>query len=187
MYKRGLEQWQTFLRQRSFLQALRVGLGLIFAVAGISKLFPLEAFLQQVMAYRLPLAKEFVYAASVPLIALEIWAGLSLICNVHTRFSLLIMQLLLGCMIPLTIWGSINEAPSCGCYGTLVKREPWMATIEDILLLILSFSLLGKLPQTSDSNSRLSPGGILALLVVWGGTLLASIYAGRQLMLIWLS
>ena len=45
-------------------------------------------------------------------------------------------------MIPITIWGTFHQAPSCGCYGNLVKREPIYATIEDALLLAITFLLI---------------------------------------------
>lgn len=130
-------------------------LGLLFFVAGISKLFPLDKFLLAIQKYNLPfLSFEFLEVCSVPLIALEVWLGMSLILRINIKNSLLLIQGLLIIMIPITIWGIFQDTPSCGCYGELVKRPPWMATIEDIILLTISFYTYLQVKYTPMINNK---------------------------------
>lgn len=130
-------------------------LGLLFFVAGISKLFPLDKFLLAIQKYNLPfLSFEFIEVCSVPLIALEVWLGMSLILRINIKNALLLIQGLLIIMVPITIWGIFQDTPSCGCYGELIKRPPWMATIEDIILILVSFYTYTQVKHLSVINNK---------------------------------
>ncbi len=121
---------------------IRFLLGTSFAVAGFSKLFPLKNFISQILAYQLPVSPSFLTYIACLLIGFEIWIGLSILLNSNLFISLIGCRILLISMIPITIWGTFHQAPSCGCYGNLVKREPIYATIEDALLLAITFLLI---------------------------------------------
>ncbi|MDX1919335.1 MAG: DoxX family membrane protein [Candidatus Caenarcaniphilales bacterium] len=130
---------------------IRYFLGSIFVVAGFSKLFPLNSFLKQIIAYKLPVPDSLVYIFAVVLIAFEIWIGLSIFLNSNLHSNLVKAQILLAIMIPATIWASFNRAPTCGCYGNLIQREPWQATVEDCLLLAVSFLLV---PSSKEKSKK---------------------------------
>jgi|GEM_PF-6770926 len=125
-----------------FLHILRIALGGTFLAASCLKLAPLEVFLQQVNHYQIPLPESLLGIAGVLFIALETWIGLSLIFRSNFRLSLALFQLSLLFFIPLTIWGQMQGAASCGCYGAAVQIAPWVATVEDFIMLLLSLLLV---------------------------------------------
>ena len=130
-----------YFRQKLLVNIIRTILGTVFVVTGFSKLFPLSDFLRQLVAYHLPFTSEFLSGATILLIIIEIIIGLFILLDFQLYWGLLGMQVLLLIMIPVTIWGSINKAPSCGCYGNLVQREPWQATIEALLIFAIGVLL----------------------------------------------
>jgi uncharacterized membrane protein len=97
------------------LRLVRCFLGSTFVVAGFSKLFPLNSFLKQALAYQLPLPVGVVYILSIALITMEIWVGLSILLNSNLQSNLIKAQILLAAMIPTTIWATFHQAPTCGC------------------------------------------------------------------------
>ncbi|MDX1917617.1 MAG: hypothetical protein SFT81_00535 [Candidatus Caenarcaniphilales bacterium] len=137
-------------RHPILLSAIRWGIGTVFLVAGISKLFPFEAFVKQVLVYRLPFPDYLLYYGSIIVITLEVWVGLSIFFGINLRLALRIARILLISMIPITIWGTFQQAPSCGCYGQLLKRKPWVATVEDCVILAVSFLLAPEEEKTKD-------------------------------------
>jgi uncharacterized membrane protein len=162
---------------------IRYFLGSAFVVAGSSKLFPLKVFYQQVFDYHFPLPEKFIYFGGLVLILLEIAIGLSILLNYHLKLGLLGMQILLVSMIPVTLWGTFHKAPACGCYGNLVRREPWKATVDDCLMLAVSFLLIpavGK-KKSPDKLRELTKSLILSVGVlsgfVWGAIQLNRILA----------
>lgn len=134
---------------------IRYFLGSIFVVAGFSKLFPLNSFLKQIIAYKLPVPDSLIYIFAVILISFEIWIGLSILLNSNLHSNLIKAQIMLLVMIPATIWASFHRAPTCGCYGSLIQREPWQATVEDCLLLVVSF-LLKPSPKEKSKKQKFS-------------------------------
>jgi uncharacterized membrane protein len=171
-----------FSNKPILLTVIRCFLGSTFLVAGVSKLFPLNSFLKQVIAYRLPLPEGVIYVLSVCLITLEIWIGLSILLNSNLQANLIKAQVLLLSMIPATVWASFHKAPSCGCYGNLIQREPWQATIEDCLLLAVTFILL---PSPKEKSQQpvvpIIKKSVIACLscaaLVYGFVQLQAIYA----------
>ncbi len=141
------------LPKHLLVRITRFILGSVFVVAGFSKLFPLKSFLQQLIAYRLPLPAKFLFFMALALIVIEIIIGLAVLLNFNLHLGLLGMQILLGLMIPLTIWATIHKAPTCGCYGNLVQRPPWTATIEDLLMLAVSFLLIPNIQNKTESKA----------------------------------
>ena len=138
------------------IHLLRYIVGSVFFIAGISKLFPLKDFFKQLITYQLPVPDIYLYFFSVILISLEVCVGLAIILNLNLRRSLFIAQILLAFMIPITIWGSMHKAPTCGCYGNLIRRDPWIATIEDILLLTVSLLLVPSINEEESLNETQS-------------------------------
>ena len=135
---------KDFCRRKRKLLALKLiqySLGIIFLGGAFAKLISLESFFSQIKAYQLPVSKSFLEQSSLFLITLEALIGSSILASYRLKLFVSVAQVLLLIFIPVTSWGSLNQAPTCGCYGEVIKREPWKATIEDFLLLGLSFYL----------------------------------------------
>jgi uncharacterized membrane protein YphA (DoxX/SURF4 family) len=145
---------------------IRCGLGCVFIVAGFSKLFPLKDFLTQLLAYKLPLNDHFLYFCAVLLIAFEICVGVALLLNSHLNISLLGAQLLLLSMIPVTIWGNMQHAPTCGCYGNLIHRQPWHATIEDCVMFVITFLLRPIQRDSCDINRTVENWKLISIALI---------------------
>lgn len=156
---------------------IRFLLGTSFAVAGFSKLFPLKSFINQILAYQLPIPPSLLTYLACLLIGFEIWVGLSILLNSNLIISLIGSQILLISMIPITIWGSFHKAPSCGCYGNLVQREPIYATIEDALLLAITTLLNPAIRSKDKTDKTINKRQILIFLIA----ISASIYGFLQI------
>lgn len=142
-------------------------IGILFLTAGVSKLFPLAGFLDNLRAYNLPVPFQILQYCSIPLICLEIWIGSCLILRANLKVVLIILQALLLFMIPILIWGTLNEAPSCGCYGQTIEREPWIAIIEDLGILLLTFYCYKRMKLNKTSNNKYKQ--IIACTLTAGG------------------
>lgn len=172
-------------RRRYVFPVLRVLLGSALLVAGLSKIFPLggdcyfmpiEHFYSQLKNYHLPVPFIIQQIAAIPLICLEIWIGLSLIVNSNVRIALLSLQVLMIIMIPVTIWGTLAGANDCGCYGNLTKRPPWVATIEDAIMLLMCFYVYPEYKTPKKTKYSLALEILVAIV-----TFLCGLYASHQL------
>jgi len=143
----------THLSHPWLVRLIRYFFGFYFLVSGILKLFPLGGFLRQVLAYKFPFDDHLIYICAIVLISYEIWVGISLVLKSNLKFSLRGAQILLACMIPVTIWGTLHKAPTCGCFGNYIHREPSQALIEDCLLLVVSFILFPAIIAQSKETS----------------------------------
>jgi len=163
------------------IPSLRILLGGLILLAGAAKIIPLEwncdvhpleKFFQQMSAYHIPIKWQYQQIMAVPLIAFEIWLGLSLILHSNLRYALIGMQILMFVMIPVTLWGTFSGAPECGCYGSLIKREPWVATIEDFFVLLICFVLYPKYKAEKNKHTvwvEIGIGLFTGLVLFYGG------------------
>jgi len=171
-----------YLARPWLVRLIRYFFGFYFLVSGLLKIHPLRSFLSQVLAYKFPLPDHLIYILSVLLISFEVWVGASIVLKSNLKFSLRGAQMLLACMIPVTIWGTLHKAPTCGCFGNYYHREPSRALIEDGILLVVSFilfpAIIAQSERVSFHKSRLvSVYAITVCTFIYGLFQLSNIFA----------
>jgi uncharacterized membrane protein YphA (DoxX/SURF4 family) len=112
---------------------IRVGLGLWFAISGISKVFftGLDQFTRDVAAYRMVVQPlDAVVAYVVPWV--EIVAGLCLAVGVMRRGAIVCIAGLVAMFAAAVGWAWMQgiEGIDCGCYGRGVALVYWKKALE---------------------------------------------------------
>jgi len=123
------------MRQNILDISLRLGVGIISLIAGISKLPMHEKWVEIVTAYRiLPLPLAQLYASALPW--LEITIGACLILGLSIRvFSLVSIPIIISFIVANVSALSRGFSGGCGCGGS-ISASYETALIIDALLLI---------------------------------------------------
>jgi len=109
---------KSVLRHPWTVRACRIGIGLIFAYAGLAKVGDLGAFALQIHNFRMvPVSAENVMAMTLPWI--EIVAALALILHIRARpAAVLSTALLVVFTIAVGVAYLRGLDIDCGCFGT---------------------------------------------------------------------
>ncbi|MEA1949474.1 MAG: hypothetical protein U9N83_19520 [Thermodesulfobacteriota bacterium] len=111
-------------------------IGVVFISAGIIKGLDIELFIRQIKYYGIIDHRILLVACAWSLISLEFALGLALMVYYRPKIILAVTGALMILFILVTAraWmaGTLED---CGCFGTLLKRSPGTAIIEDFLLL----------------------------------------------------
>lgn len=122
-----------------FVLAARVVLGVIFVVAGVSKVGHPDVFAAQIAGFRLlPAALVAPLAISLPF--LEILLGAYLILGLFTRTAAWVAVVLLA-VFDLAIASAVirGMSVSCGCFGPAdTSVTSWPEVIRDFLFVVLA-------------------------------------------------
>ncbi len=161
-------------------QIIQMMLGVIFLVAGASKIWEPVLFFWQTYLYKDVLglganAAFSVSQAALMLGPLECGVGLALIVNWRPKLVFSVASALLIFFFGLTFfaWRQGFEA-SCGCFGPLIEQGPGEAAIEDLLMFgLLMFAWWG-----TESLNR--PAWVWGRYFVLGGTLLTLAIGGMR-------
>ncbi len=115
---------------------LRLFVGTVFLIAGISKLPMQSEFIEIMMPYKiLPLSLAHAYASVLPW--LEITIGACLILGLFTRVFSLVSVPIIASFIVANAWIlSLDPGGGCRCFGEFVTIDYKVALIIDALLLI---------------------------------------------------
>jgi len=116
--------------------SLRLSIGTVFLIAGISKLPIHSEWVEIVMAYKiLPLHLARLYALALPW--LEITVGVCLVLGLFIRFfSLVSIPMIVSFIVGNAIALSNNNPGGCGCLGQLIMMGYKEALVIDALLLV---------------------------------------------------
>jgi len=119
---------------------LRIFIGGLFILSGISKLLDISAFVKVVHEFDvLPDFLIPVFSISLPIV--ELLAGICAVIGLFIRPALLFIMMMLMAFIAVIIpnLGSEDVISECGCFGGLLKSEVGIdLLIRDIVLLVLS-------------------------------------------------
>lgn len=124
---------------------------LIFLVAGVSKMFYFEGFVQEVTQYfelYLMSVSSYMYKClAVLLIIIEICIGICLFVKRIVLHTTVVLVILLSFFLYInsinyffpSIIGSVE---SCGCFGELIHFTPALSFFKTLFLFLLSVYLL---------------------------------------------
>ena len=126
----------SYLRNTFLDFGLRIIIGSIFLIAGISKLPLQEEWVESVVAYRfLPIHFANLYLSILPWI--EVTIGLCLIIGLFTKYICLFSIPVLVSFIGANLLGfSINHSGECQCFGELATISYKVAMVIDALLFV---------------------------------------------------
>jgi len=117
--------------------AARIGLGLVFLIAGMPKMVDPAEFARQIAGYDI-IGEGLTPFVSPLLIAFETTLGIALIVGFRPRVSVLTASILLLSFIAVEAYGmAAGRTESCGCFGAYVQRTPGEVIVEDLLFLAL--------------------------------------------------
>jgi uncharacterized membrane protein YphA (DoxX/SURF4 family) len=119
--------------------ALRIVLGVIFIVAGVSKVGHADVFAAQIAGFRL-LTPEVIAPIAIALPFLEILLGIYLILGLFTRAAAWVAVALLG-IFDLAIASAVvrGMSVSCGCFGPNdATVTTWPEVARDAVFVVLA-------------------------------------------------
>ena len=119
---------------------LRIFIGGVFILSGISKLLDIPAFAKVVHEFDI-LPDLLITPFSVALPIVELAAGLLVVLGLFVRPALIFIMMMLVAFIAVIIpnLGGENVISECGCFGGLLRSRVGIdLLIRDVIFLILS-------------------------------------------------
>lgn len=120
--------------------AVRIAVGLLFIISGISKLMNVGLFSVVLKEFDL-LPDSAVTLAAIIIPSVELVAGLMLVIGLEVKIAsgiiLALMIVFIAAIIPQLI---VNNNIDCGCFGLIVQEKIGLGLLfRDLILLGLSF------------------------------------------------
>jgi len=161
-----------------------IALGLLFIVAGTSKVLDPWSFRVALPGYGITGELRFLVAILVP--PLEVVLGIALVFRWRVRHASLAAMAFLGAFIvAIGVGWSRGTLTECGCFGAVLERSPLEATIIDVVFLVLAVVVWRGSPPVGKSRGQrnaewqksaiLGGAGVCALVVT-----LLSLLAGAS-------
>jgi uncharacterized membrane protein YphA (DoxX/SURF4 family) len=143
----------------------RLGLGLIFVFAGLTKIADPVEFGYQIAGYGV-IGPGLADVAAPLLIALEMTLGIALLVGFRLRVSILTAAALLIFFIAVEAYGiATGRTESCGCFGAYVQRTPAEVIIEDLLFLALAMVAWVALRAWHPRRAGFATGAVLGISI----------------------
>ncbi len=130
------------MNSKWWLFGLRVGLGVVFIVASVSKLSAQSLFINEVLSYDLiPYALAKLYAIALPWV--ELFTGIALVMTIFTSTALILSLLMALSFTIANIYAMSQGIINCGsCFGQLIPLSLPTALTIDLLMVFSSIVLL---------------------------------------------
>ena len=126
---------KNILNEKNFKVVLRVFLGLIFIVSGISKLIGPENFIKEIdklnfisPALTKPSAYFFILGEFI--LGLLLWFKM----NKKVLGITMVLMVVFCCYLGYKVF--INDSCDCGCFGNFIHRSNSSALIQNLFILI---------------------------------------------------
>lgn len=121
---------------------IRLILGIIFIIAGVSKLSSYPEFINEVNAYHLlPQSLAYFYAILLPW--LELAAGCALVLGIATRLVLILIILMTISFMVASIQALLQGTnESCGCFGHFIILNHTVSLIVNVVMLAIAVVIL---------------------------------------------
>jgi uncharacterized membrane protein YphA (DoxX/SURF4 family) len=130
--KKGWEFWVSRL--------LTAAIGIVLLVSGLTKAVDIDLFIRQMGDYKIINHYVLLTLSAWGIIITEFILGTALILSYRLRWAIPLSGLLLLIFMGATAWASLTGVTSdCGCFGTLIKRTPGEALLEDLVMLVCLF------------------------------------------------
>ncbi len=147
----------------------RIIIGLVFIVAGAAKAMDLNFFYYVLKTFPLGFSDPMLLWLARVFIALEIILGTALLFNIWPRLVLPVTFAVVLVFLTVTTWnlvGGLSE--DCGCFGKLVRLNPAVEIIVELILLFITF-VAWRFTLPGGSTGRFKTALIGAAIVVGFG------------------
>lgn len=128
----------SFLSRQSLRNVIKYGLGVVFLVSGIAKLFPIHSFEFLIVTQKLADWMVSPYLAR-GIIIVELLLGVGFLQNNYLRKLIIPVSFLLLIVFNIhlvyTIITSVGVG-NCGCFGELIPMTPLEALIKNIIMML---------------------------------------------------
>ena len=126
--------------ENNLKKILRILLGLVFIVSGISKLLGPENFIKEVDKLNV-IAPFLTKPASYSFILFELVIGCLLIFKFSNKVLIVttVTVVILSCYLGFKV--ITHDSSDCGCFGNFIYRSNLSALIQDMFLLIIAVYL----------------------------------------------
>lgn len=123
--------------------SLRVGIGGLFAFAGISKLMDIDYFVSDLRDFQL-LSDTFLRPVALMLIALETVCGTTVVIGFYVRTAAVVLCILLVIFnVAITINLARGNVINCGCFGILESESlSIFSLLRNVLILAAAAPLI---------------------------------------------
>jgi uncharacterized membrane protein YphA (DoxX/SURF4 family) len=128
----------------------RYTLGIVFTISGLSKALDphgSEYIFNDYFtdAFGMPSLTSLSLVLAIVLAAFEFLVGICLLANVKPRLSAIGALIFMVIFTPLTLYSAIaSPVKDCGCFGEVIKLEPWPTFFKNLILLPLAIFLFSK-------------------------------------------
>ena len=120
----------------------RLALGVMFVVAGASKVVDPWSFLTALGSYGVPSALRVPIAIALP--AVELVVGVMLLFGWATRLASAAAGVMLAMFIVAIGYGVwLGTLEECGCFGPFIQRSPRDAALIDLVMAGMAFAVWG--------------------------------------------
>jgi len=133
--------FKSFVYSKNFMLVLRIALGTLFILSGISKILNQTDFGKIIYSYNL-VSKEWVIMLSFIIPYSELILGMMLILNLYPRIAIRFLIVMLIVFTGISAYSyATGNVSDCGCFGKLLKRQnDWKLILENAAL---AFALTG--------------------------------------------
>lgn len=153
-------------------------IGLILIVAGISKATNLASFIDQMGAYGIISDPVLLTLSAWALTALQIALGIALLVFYRPGLILSLTAALWLTLFFATAWAWISGVTQeCGCYGPWYTQTPDRATLENLVLLMVTCIALVTLGRPSQRQTTMKRWAVVAACII--GVALPAIFGFR--------
>lgn len=132
--------------------SLRIILGAVFVVSGLSKSIDVSGFVFKMQEYldvwSLDVPLPLITVAAIILSGAEFVIGMMLMLGAYRRASVWLLLLMMAVMLPLTayIWAA-NPVSDCGCFGDFVKLPNGATFWKNVVITVGLILLLPRNPK----------------------------------------
>lgn len=155
------------MKNQTSLRLLAVILGVIYLISGIGKAMDINTFTDIIVQY----SHEKIRFISPLIVGTEITLGFGLILGAFPRqFAAVSLCVLVFFTIFLVIGFISGKLDDCGCFGILLKINPLVALLRNVVMLVISYLLYNYAEYNTKRSNWLFGGGLLFGILAFGIT-----------------
>lgn len=126
------------MKKEIFVTLLRIIIGVLFLISGISKIINVQEFIQIISTYQLG-ALSYIGVLIPPV---EILLGLAFLLNLNLRSTTIYAMLLTTIFTMVFVYGNnFSNVKDCGCFGSIIalKLPVWLFYCKNLLILLCCY------------------------------------------------
>lgn len=135
-----MEAIKKYFNERKIKLVVRIILGAVFIIAGISKLVDPKLFIRSLQSI-IPFSDMYIILFTYVFILFEIILGLIIIFYINRKILLITISTISVLCIYLMYKIYINDNSFCGCFGNVLVLSNKIEFVNNLILLMISIYL----------------------------------------------